>query len=98
MAASPGGDRRRRLALVARLAARSALLASAIYLVGCIGVTIVGNVPLNNALAAASPRAHREAASLWTRYLDEWTRWNTVRTLASAVSAILFTVALVSKE
>jgi len=70
------------------------LLASAIYLVACIGVTMLGNVPLNNSLAAASPGTP-EATSLWTRYLTEWTRWNTVRTLASAVSAVLFTAALV---
>ena len=54
---------------------------------------MTGNVPLNNALAAATP-ATPQAACLWTRYLREWTRWNTVRTLASAMSAILFMVAL----
>lgn len=70
------------------------LIAGAIYLVGCIGVTMVRNVPLNNALAAV-PMGTPEAAALWTRYLSEWTWWNTVRTVASAISAILFTAALV---
>jgi uncharacterized membrane protein len=69
------------------------LPASAIYLVGCIGVTMVRNVPLNNALAAVTPGTP-EAAALWTRYLSEWTFWNTVRTVAPIVSAVLFTVAL----
>ena len=69
------------------------LLASAIYLVGCIGVTIFRNVPLNNVLAAVTPGTP-EAAALWTRYLSEWTFWNTVRTVAPIVSAILFTAAL----
>jgi uncharacterized membrane protein len=72
---------------------RLVVLASAIYLVGCIGVTIVRNVPLNNALAAV-PLGTPQAAALWTRYLSEWTRWNTVRTVASAAAAILFTADL----
>lgn len=69
------------------------LAASLIYLVGCIGVTMFGNVPLNRALAvlqAGTP----EAASLWSRYLVEWTAWNTVRTVAPLVSAALFIAAL----
>jgi uncharacterized membrane protein len=70
------------------------LAAAALYLVGCIGVTMVRNVPLNNALAGVS-MGTPEAAALWTRYLGEWTLWNTVRTVASAASAILFTTALV---
>jgi uncharacterized membrane protein len=69
------------------------LLASVIYLVGCIGVTMLRNVPLNNALAAVT-MGTPEAAALWTRYLDEWTLWNTVRTVAPVISAVLFTVAL----
>ena len=69
------------------------LLASVIYLVGCIGVTMFRNVPLNNALAAVTPGTP-EAATLWTRYLSEWTFWNTVRTVAPILSAALFTVAL----
>lgn len=70
-----------------------ALLASIIYLVGCMGVTMVRNVPLNNALAAV-PLSTPEAAALWTRYLSDWTFWNTVRTAAAALSAVLFTMAL----
>jgi uncharacterized membrane protein len=69
------------------------LIAAVIYVAGCIGATMVRNVPLNNALAGV-PLGTPEAAALWARYLDEWTLWNTVRTVASAVSAILFTYAL----
>ena len=69
------------------------LLASVIYLVGCIGVTMLRNVPLNNALTAVT-LGTPEATALWTRYLSEWTMWNTVRTVAPVLSAILFTVAL----
>jgi uncharacterized membrane protein len=68
--------------------------AAVIYLVGCIGVTMLRNVPLNNALAAVA-LGTPEAVALWTRYLDEWTMWNTVRTVASGLAAVLFTLALI---
>jgi uncharacterized membrane protein len=57
------------------------LIAAALYVVGCVGVTMAFNVPRNNALAGAEPES-TEAASLWERYLVEWTAWNTVRTIA----------------
>jgi uncharacterized membrane protein len=67
------------------------LAASLIYIVGCFGVTMVCNVPLNDQLAAVAPA---QEAVLWSRYLDLWTAWNHVRTLAPIMSAILFTAAL----
>ncbi len=67
--------------------------ASLLYLLGCFGVTMLFNVPLNNQLAAVAPA---QEAALWPRYLDVWTAWNHVRTLASIVSAILFTAALLA--
>jgi uncharacterized membrane protein len=72
------------------------LAAAVIYLAGCIGVTIAFNVPLNNALAAV-PAATPEAAALWSHYLDRWTTWNTVRTVACVVSAALFMAAAISR-
>ena len=65
------------------------LVAVLIYIVGCVGVTIVFNVPLNDALAVAKANTP-ESAALWSRYLNEWTAWNHVRTFASIISAILF--------
>jgi len=73
-----------------------ALLAgSLLYLVGCILVTMVFNVPLNNALAGADPQA-AAGANLWTRYLSEWTAWNHVRTVACLAAAAAFMVALLA--
>lgn len=69
------------------------LVAAVAYGAGCLGVTMFRNVPLNHALAAVPPGTS-EAAALWTRYLGEWTFWNTVRTVASTVSAVLFTCAV----
>ena len=66
------------------------LAGSLVYLVGMFLVTIAFNVPRNNALA----RADEEQAAVWTEYLVEWTRWNHVRTAASAVAAVLFIIAL----
>ena len=70
------------------------LAAAVIYLAGSIGVTMAFNVPLNNALAAAR-LGTPEAATLWSLYLDKWTAWNTVRTVAPLVSAALFIAALI---
>jgi uncharacterized membrane protein len=49
---------------------------AALYLVGTIGVTMVANVPLNNALEADRGRS-------WPDYLRRWVRWNHVRTAAA---------------
>lgn len=67
-----------------------------LYLVGSIGVTMVLNVPLNNALAAVDP-ASTEGAQVWARYLTDWTFWNTVRGIASlAATAALIQAMLVA--
>jgi uncharacterized membrane protein len=68
------------------------LAGSLIFLVGTIGVTVVFNVPLNNALAAVTPTSP-EGAALWTRYLAEWVPWNHVRTLADIAALIAFILA-----
>lgn len=64
-----------------------------LYVVGCFGVTMVCNVPRNNALAAVAPETP-EAATLWASYLSSWTAWNHLRCLASLAAAACFTVAL----
>jgi uncharacterized membrane protein len=57
------------------------LLAGALlYFIGTFLVTMVFNVPLNDALAAAAPDS-ADGASLWARYLGTWTVWNHVRTI-----------------
>lgn len=66
---------------------------SVLYLAGVILVTMMFNVPLNNALAALAPES-AEAASLWTRYLTDWTRWNHLRTLSPTGAAGCFILAL----
>lgn len=70
------------------------LVASLLYVIGCVGVTMVFNVPLNDALAAVKT-ATPEGVALWSEYLGTWTFWNHVRTVAPLLSAILFTIALI---
>ena len=65
----------------------------AFYLVGCVLVTIVFNVPLNKALAVVPPDS-AEGAERWTRYQPAWTIWNHVRTVGSLAAAASFTMAM----
>ncbi|MBP0018718.1 MAG: DUF1772 domain-containing protein [Cyanobacteria bacterium SBLK] len=70
---------------------------SLLYLIGTIGVTLAGNVPLNDALAIVSPDSI-EGATLWTKYLTDWTFWNHVRTIAAFLAAGLFAIALCDRS
>ena len=57
-------------------------------------VTALGNVPLNDQLAALSVN-DAGAAGMWDRYLTRWTAWNHVRTVAAMVAALLYTLSLI---
>ena len=63
-----------------------------LYLVGTFLVTMIFNVPRNNALAAVTT-ASTEGAKLWAGYLTGWTAWNHVRTIAALAAAATFTIA-----
>ena len=69
------------------------LVGGLLYLVGAIAVTMAFNVPRNNALAAVAPES-AEGASLWARYVAEWTAWNHARAAACLAAAAALTVAL----
>ena len=70
------------------------LLAGAgLYLATCMVVTIVWNVPMNNALAAVTPGTP-ESLAVWTDYLTRWTAWNHVRTAGCIASLAAFIQAL----
>jgi uncharacterized membrane protein len=66
---------------------------SLLYLIGIVMVTMIFNVPLNDALAAADP-ASADGAALWSRYLDEWVMWNHVRTITGIAALACFVAAL----
>lgn len=70
------------------------LLSGLVYLVGCFGVTVVFNVPMNEALAGMDLAADA-TQTYWTgTYLPRWTFWNTVRTVAFGLAAILLMTGL----
>lgn len=69
------------------------LAGSLLYVVGTFLVTMVFNVPRNDALAAVDPGSAR-GATLWASYLSRWTAWNHVRTAAALAAAASLTLAL----
>lgn len=67
----------------------STLIAAAAgtYLLGAFGVTIVFNVPLNDALAVMDTNAE-STQNFWdSTYLPRWTFWNSVRTASCAAAS-----------
>lgn len=71
-----------------------ALIAGAVLIVaGMFGVTMFGNVPMNEALARLDPGS-AAAAEYWRIVLDRWTFWNHVRTIASIGAMAAFILAL----
>ena len=69
------------------------LAGGCIYVVGMFVCTMICNVPLNNALAVRG-LSPEEAASVWSRYLKQWTMWNHVRTVASTAAGALYIAAI----
>ena len=69
------------------------LMGAVLYFVGTFVVTIAGNVPLNNRLAAAVP--DENAVPLWKHYLERWTQFNALRTIAAIASALTITIGLI---
>jgi uncharacterized membrane protein len=48
-------------------------------------------------IVATVDPASAEAASHWARFLDSWTMWNHVRTVASTVACALFIAAIAAR-
>jgi uncharacterized membrane protein len=67
--------------------------AAVLYIIGCFGVTMMLNVPLNDALAKADALS-TEGAAFWENFLSSWTFWNSVRTFASLAAGALLVSAL----
>lgn len=73
------------------------VFAAIVYLVGGFGVTVVFNVPLNEALATMDIGS-KATHSFWTgSYLPRWTFWNSVRTVACTLAAGLMLIGLLSQ-
>lgn len=68
------------------------LLATIIYIVGVFGITIAGNVPLNDRLAKSDPDAAHEAR---TQFEKPWNRLHMVRTVNGVIVTMLFFIACI---
>ena len=73
---------------------------SALYLIGTIGVTAAGNVPLNNELELLNLKTMDPDAwkSFRVYYESKWNRYHLLRTLASTASFILLVLAVFIKK
>ena len=69
------------------------VIGGAVYILGCLGVTVAFNVPLNNKLALVNPEGE-EGEKMWEIYLSQWVRWNHVRSLATLLSTTLLIMAV----
>lgn len=69
-------------------------VAAATYVITVFGVTVVGNVPMNEHLDTLAYRS-AEAAAYWSTYGRVWTWWNHVRTVGALVTAACFLLAAV---
>jgi len=74
------------------------LLASVVYLAGTFGVTMFGNVPLNDMLDAfnLSSASVQELAAQRARFEVPWNNLNIIRTIAGIVTLILIILACLS--
>ncbi|NNG03839.1 MAG: DUF1772 domain-containing protein [Inquilinus sp.] len=71
------------------------MVGGVLYLAGVFAVSLVFNVPMNKRLDTED-HTSAEAAVYWNdTYLPRWTRWNSVRAVASAGSAACLLVASV---
>jgi uncharacterized membrane protein len=69
------------------------LAAGLLYLAGVVLITMIFNVPLNEALAKVDPPSST-GNEIWALYLDRWAFWNHARTISSIASCACFLLVL----
>lgn len=74
-------------------------IAAAVYIIGVFGVTMFGNVPLNDMLAGADLKSAtiNDVSRLRLSFEQPWLMWHNVRTISSVVCLILTVVSCVYK-
>ena len=65
------------------------LLAASVLYTLAIAITMIFNVPLNDALAGVNPQSS-QAANFWQEYLVSWTNYNHLRCLTSLAACGLY--------
>lgn len=63
------------------------------YFLGTFLVTLFGNVPMNDKLAASSA-TNPAAIKYWDHYLDHWSMLNHIRTVAALAAVLMYTAGL----
>lgn len=71
------------------------LLGAIVFVLAIVILTVAYHVPRNDALAALDPESP-EGIEYWKRYQREWTNANHIRTVAPMISAVAFTLALIT--
>lgn len=76
------------------------MIASLIYLIGSVGVTFLGNVPINNQLEVLdiSTMKSEQLKSFRSGFESKWNTLNLIRTISSATAFGLFLFAILSKS
>jgi uncharacterized membrane protein len=76
------------------------LSATVIYVIGVIGITIFGNVPLNEQLAnfSISTATESEISAMRKTFETAWNNYHTVRTVASIITFSLVTFSLLKHK
>ena len=76
------------------------LAATAVYTIGVIGVTFLGNIPLNNKLDKFELKfvTAQEIAQQRKDFETPWNNLNTVRTVSSTLAIILVIIACLARE
>ena len=62
-------------------------LSGVVYLLGCFAVTVLFNVPMNEALSSLDTGASTTRSYWQGTYVPRWTFWNSVRATACAVAS-----------
>jgi uncharacterized membrane protein len=76
------------------------LAATLVYILGALGVTIFGNIPLNEQLDSFDllSASAEETAGRRAQFEGPWNRLNTVRTFASTLAVVLLIIAYLSPD
>jgi uncharacterized membrane protein len=70
------------------------LAATIVYIVGPFGITVAGNVPLNERLARADASNSLTVTDARARFEKPWNRLHAIRTVAAIIASVLFFVAI----
>lgn len=87
-------------ALAARRSSPRAALwftaAALTYVLAAMALTMLVNVPMNQALAATPvPQDHAQAQGIWQAYSTRWQTWNQIRTVTSGTAFLMAAAGLV---